>query len=314
MITPTREEIITAVANNPPVYVTKAFAVNQERYNLQLDVIKNIFFDIACDSRLDVCKDMNERLGQASNHLAVVCNQKYKRQEVVTLNDPASQKLYDMITKVVVKTGRVEKDVVLHEYHITDPEHNIIDGVFNISNEKVLSFDSFMTAFHKRFHHLPPLVVVNPKYDKMKWTFLVKAIEEHKQEEMQNPEESNCVMEARAVFEDVCKLDITTDDLEGAKMGRLMYDSKATTAVQKKYSDKNRISYFVTSSAVKGIIKGLDCKCGIAEISTTMTELGMKEAGTCTHRFSSKESDSKPRCWEFVKTKVDNYKNGTDEE
>lgn len=306
----TKEEIM-AVELSPAI--TKCFHEVADRYNITTGEARNLFYDIACDSRLSLYT-MDERILQAANHLKVVCNNKFKKQENVTFGDPASQKLYNMISKVVVKLGLVKKDVVLHEYHINDPEHDIVDGVFEIPNDKVLHFGSFMTAFHKRFHHLPPLIILNPKTDGLKWTFLVKAIEEHKQEEMQNPEESNCVFEARAVFEDICKLDVTIEDLEGARMGRLMYENKATKAAQEKYGDKNRASYYVTSSAVKSVMKGLECRCGIAEISTAMTELGMKEAGTCTHRFGTNDNDPKPRCWEFVKEKVDNYKNGTGED
>lgn len=274
-----------------PYRITKEFHEVAERYNLQMNVIEDLFYDIACDSKLDSCKSMEDRLDEASNHLAVVCNKKYKRQEVVTFNDPASQQLYDMISRVLVKQGKLKSDEVLLEFHINDGVHDITDGVFEISSEKVLHFEGFKTAFYKRFHYLPHIVVHSRK-EQYKWDYFLTAISEHKQEIIESLEDSDLVNEAKFVLEELFKLQITSTEGEHAATGKKIFEQSGV--------------YYVTAARIKEIYESLNCKYSQGKIGNALVELGVKNVG-CENKHLGNAS---PRCWQFHKDIFEQIRKG----
>src|SRR5665647_217456 len=128
-----------------------------ERYDTSIDIIRNIFYDSACAVKFNTAKKIESEVNRTFDRLKFTCHNKFKKREIVTFDDGNSQQLYNMITHVVVKQGKLKSDEVLLEFHIDDRAHNIVDGVFEITSEKVLNFEGFKAAFYKRFHYLPPI-------------------------------------------------------------------------------------------------------------------------------------------------------------
>jgi hypothetical protein len=262
-----------------------------ERYNTSIDIIRDMFYDSACAVKFNTAKKIESEINRTFDRLKFTCHNKFKKREIVTLACGESQRLYDMISRVVVKQGKLKSDEVLLEFHIDDHSNNIVDGVFEITSEKVLNFEGFKAAFYKRFHYLPPIVVFSPKV-KFLWDDFLTAISEHKQEVIDAPEDSEQVVDAQFVISAICDMPITTDDVEAVESGQAIHDHDG--------------SYYVTTKKIKEITESLHCGFSHTKIAEAMIQLGLKYPGTPTHRLG----EVKPRCWQFLKDAVEKFRNG----
>jgi len=105
------------MASTLPIYVTTEFPQLAVRYRIEVDDVRNLFYEIVCDSRFDTCKDNDDRLRRAVSQLGIVCNQRFKKQEAVDFVNSFAQYLYDKIDHIVIVKGIVMSDDPKWEFY-----------------------------------------------------------------------------------------------------------------------------------------------------------------------------------------------------
>lgn len=193
---------------------------------------------------------------------------------------PPSQEIFEMIDEIKVLHGKVASDDTIWEVYIRGKK--VIVPAKKLTTQK-----AFQEAYLNVFSYPAPSVSKSSI-----WLELVKNLHDYKAIHISAPEESESVLVSRAVFEIICEMPITTDDVESVAAGQALHDFSG--------------SYWITVKRVHEIIESLRCGFGSSTISNNLTQLGMKYPGTPTHRLG----DIKPRCWQIKPEAVENTRNG----
>lgn len=279
-----REDVMTSKL---PSDIAKELQKLGTRYNQSYAEVEKQFYNVACDSKFDSCKDVNERFAQALEPFKVVFSQKYRKQELVTFDDDfGAQTIYDMIDHVVILERTLSNDETIWELYINDKSMGIVDHKISLTAKQMQSFNGFKTVFFNTFH------IPAPKVKAKNWDQILFKLNKNKAEIIESPEDSDLMDEAKSILEDICKMPITTTEGEHAAAG-------------KKIFEQNDI-YYVTTPRIKEIWESQKCKFSRGKIGQALVEMGIKYPGYNTKHLGN----TKPRCWWFHKDAFENFKEG----
>ena len=257
----------------------------KSKYNPQEDEeeIKELFFTFMFEELSE--KDnyghgsLIESCDSGIKRLIELFKQKYEKPEV-HFADLASKTLFQAIERVVVRKYKLSSDDTMWDFHIKDDELGV-NGKISIPARRVEVFNSFSTEYLNTFD------IPTPKLTGKKWNYLLIQLCKHKMEKTEARDESDLLSEARFVFEDICKLDITSDEIDSVIAGRAMYDHDGV--------------YLITTNQIRKIIENLGCAYSRKKIADSLVELGLKVNDSPNPTLNKKNY----RCWSFVKKAVD---------
>jgi hypothetical protein len=185
-----------------------------------------------------------------------------------------ADKLYDMIDKVVIVKGAILSDPTIWEFHIQGK-------VLKVDTENLENMSSFRKQFLKAFDRPAP------KISSVQWPNILEELAEDKAEYIQATEETGNVFIARQMFEIICELEIS-DDPEDAISGMSLFKHEL--------EDDHIIYCCMPSPIIKNKVDESGFKIPLNELSTTMTDLKMKRAGTPAVRYGK---GRRQRTWCF---------------
>lgn len=202
------------------------------------------------------------------------------------------QKLSMLIEKIIVVKGRISKDPTIWEFHFVGDKR-----VIRIDSEKVENLTMVRQQYLKTFDE--PAPKLSPK----KWTNFLSSftVDDGTKEVIEAPEESENVFIARQVFELICTIPVS-EDPDDAIDGRSLYDTNLD-----ELDDKKRY-YCMTSSKLLELVSNAGFKITSQNLSESMTELGLKKAGTPRVRYNGQEYKKRTRSWCFIPEIVDSHK------
>jgi hypothetical protein len=154
-------------------------------------------------------------------------------------------------------------------------------GIIRVCAEKLDSPREFRKQYQKIMFE-PAIRCTNSQWDQ-----LLRELRDKRTIEC-NPEESEHVFIAREIFDRICDFEITTDPSD--MFNGFLYE----------YKDH----FYLTSKVVKDIVDTQGFHITFKDLSSTMTELGMKKAGTERIPIHGKQF----RCWGFIPSKVQEVK------
>jgi hypothetical protein len=174
-------------------------------------------------------------------------------------------KLYNMIDKVVIVKGTIPSDPTIWEFYI-------LGKVLKVDAENLENMKPFRQQYLKAFDRPAPKIKA-PRWPDILDTL---ATDEDNVEHRQAPEESSNVFIARQLFEIVCEKEIS-DDPDDAISGLTLF----------KYTveDDKKTYCCLPSHTFKNTVDESGFKIPLNELSTTMTELKLKKAGTPAVRY-----------------------------
>lgn len=184
------------------------------------------------------------------------------------------KRLYDEITELRIIEGRISTGPTIYEFHMQG-------GVIRVCAEKLDSPREFRKQYQKIMFE--PAIRCNNR----QWDQFLRELG-NKRNFQHDPEESEYEFIAREIFDSICDYEITTysfDILNG-----FLYD----------YKDH----LYLTSKVIRDIIDNHGFHIAFKTLSSTMTELGMKKAGTERITIDGKQI----RCWAFIPSKVEEVK------
>lgn len=183
------------------------------------------------------------------------------------------QKLYDMVDKIVIVKGEVSTDPTIWQFHIKGKK-------LEVDAEKLETMYVFRNKFLKTFDRPAPKIKPNI------WIDLLSAFIEEKAEYKKASEESEAVFIARQVFEHICGLQIAEEPSD-VETGGYMHEH--TLPDGKKY-------YCIPSNIFAEKVQSLGFRIPLNVLSVTMSELGLKHAGTPRVRYDG----TRCRSWCFL--------------
>jgi len=186
-------------------------------------------------------------------------------------------KLFNAIEKVVIEKGAISKDPTIWEFHI-------YGKVLRVDSDKLEN----MTQFRKEY--LKVFDVPAPKIKPARWIALLEALAE-KATRIQAPEESSRVFIANSMFEIICDR-LVSKEPDEALSGFALYEHS--------FPDDEKPYYCMPSNVLVSLVEGAGFKIPLNDLSSTMTELGMKKDGTPRISYPGKQL----RSWCFFKDVV----------
>ncbi|HZY26219.1 MAG TPA: hypothetical protein VFE71_10355 [Bacteroidales bacterium] len=249
-----------------------------ERYDTPIDTIWDLFYDAACEINFNTAKEINGEVNRVIERLKFVCHNKFKKQEIVTLDNAGAQQLYDKIERVVISKGVDIIDVPNWEFWFDDQ----IDGKKIIlpatALNTMLAFDKLYIATFSR---------PAPILKKVDWRNLLEELYEHKVEEIQDTDDSDIINVAKIIFDKICAISSTTEDVEQVVTDQALHEFKG--------------AYYITSTKIEEIREEMKCGFSTLQLNKALVRLGYKEKGTEQHWLGKKQH----RCWKFLKDAVD---------
>jgi hypothetical protein len=182
-----------------------------------------------------------------------------------------TEKLYEMIEKVIIVKGEIPTDPTVWEFYISDK-------IIKVDAEHLITPSVFNKQFLKIFDHPAP------KINTSKWSDLLDALSEEKAEYRQEMEESGSVFTARAVFEIICNRECTENADDAISQELLLM-----------YVKDNNTYYAMRSDIIKRLVDGAGFSIPLNELSSTMSLLGLKKEGTYHVRYNGLQK----RSWLF---------------
>jgi hypothetical protein len=183
-------------------------------------------------------------------------------------------RLCESIETVVIVKGHVPNDPVIWEIHL-------LGGVLRIDSKKIEIQDVFRKAYITEFYHPAP------SFKQMDWYKFVECISQMAVV-IKSTEESEAVYISNQVFDKIRELPITDDQTVGVT-GRALL--------------KHEEFYCLTSSKVSEIVEVYRFRIAPNVLSSTMTALGYKTAGTPAFRCDGKLC----RFWWFYPDIISKY-------
>jgi hypothetical protein len=168
------------------------------------------------------------------------------------------------IKRIRVIEGILRNDKMICEIYIKDK-------VLTIPLEKLDTPKAFKDQYAREFKEF--LFIKNNS-----WQELINALLKNKIEVVKDSEESEHVRIAREVWSRICELGISEDPNTFKTSGKSVL----------KYNNQ----YFIRSSTIEKIVKDKFYVIRISDLSSTMTELGMKKPGAIKKH--------EKRCWELI--------------
>jgi hypothetical protein len=105
-----------------------------------------------------------------------------------------------------------------------------------------------------------------------RWSSFLEALVDDKATYTQDPEESRTVFVARQMFEIVCDHE-ASDNAEEALSGFALFKHV--------FKDDKKVYYCMPSKVFLALVDGAGFKISPNELSSAMTELGMKKSAKC---------------------------------
>jgi len=193
-------------------------------------------------------------------------------------------KLFDFIEKDVIVRGAIPSDPTIWEFYIQDK-------VLRVDTTKLENMTQFRKEYLKVFSHPAPRVTPS------RWIALLESLADEKATYIQAPEESNRVFIANSIFEIVCDRAVSKDPDEGLS-GLALYEHS--------FPDDEKPCYCMPSKIFLSLVEGAGFKIPPNDLSSTMTELGLKKDGTLRISYSGQQL----RSWCFFKDAVLKEKGG----
>jgi hypothetical protein len=188
------------------------------------------------------------------------------------------RKLFNVIEKVVIVKGMIPSDPTIWKFYIQDK-------VLRVDAAKLENMTQFRKEYLKVFDHPAP------KVTPARWIAVLEALADEKATHIQAPEESSHVFIANSIFEIVCDREVS-DDPDEAFSGFALYEHF--------FQDDEKPYCCVPSKVLLSLVEGAGFKIPLSDLSSTMTELGMKKEGTPRISYSNKQL----RSWCFFKNAV----------
>lgn len=186
--------------------------------------------------------------------------------------------LFGQLTEFRIVKGRISSDPTFYEFEM------YVAGVgdtklIRVCAEKADTPKEFRKQYQKLMYY-PTVRFTNIEWDKFLQAsvFNMKLIEA--------PEESDAVFKAREIFAKIRQFE-PTDIVEDVISGKGLY--------------KHNGYYYFPSWKVKEIVDTYHFQIPFNTLSTAMTELGLKKAGTDVIRLDGIQT----RCWVFIPKEVD---------
>jgi len=186
--------------------------------------------------------------------------------------NPYIQAVFNQITEFRIVKGRTSSDPTLYEFEIGDK-------LIRVCAEKADNPKEFRKQFQKLLYY-PTVRFTNIEWD----DFLCENVRNMKL--IEAPEESDSVFKAREIFAKIRQFEPTTI-VEDVISGKALYNHKEY--------------YYFPSWKIKEIIDTYHFQIPFNILSTAMTELGLKKAGTDVIRLDGIQT----RCWVFIQKEVD---------
>ena len=180
------------------------------------------------------------------------------------------------ITEFRIVKGRISSDPTLYEFEIKEKGET---KLIRVCAEKADNSREFRKQFQKFFYH-PTVRFTNFEWD----DFLTEIVNHMKL--IEAPEESDSVFKAREIFAKIRQFE-ATDIVEDVISGKGLY--------------KHNGYYYFPSWKIKEIVDTYHFQIPFNILSTAMTELGFKTAGTDVIRLDGIQT----RCWVFIPKEVD---------
>lgn len=171
------------------------------------------------------------------------------------------EKLYSMITKVVIVKGRISTDPTVWEFHIEGE-------ILKLTTDEMENTKYFRRQYLKKFNRPAPFLTPD------EWINVLDNLadeENNKVEYIQTSEESSTVFTAQQNFEIVCDREIS-EDADDAENGRCLFQD----VIEK---DGNQY-YCMRSDFLQELVGQAGFKIPLNELSEAMSELGFKKPGT----------------------------------
>lgn len=130
-----------------------------------------------------------------------------------------------------------------------------------------------------------------PRIKLTRWSSFLEALVDDKATYTQDLEESRNVFIARQIFEIVCDREMS-DAAEDALSGLVLYKHI--------FNDDEKVYYCMPSKVFLALVDGAGFKIPPNELSSAMTELGMKKSGTPRVSYCGKQE----RSWCFIRDAV----------
>jgi hypothetical protein len=188
------------------------------------------------------------------------------------------QKLFSMTDKVVIVRGVIPSDSTIWEFHIQGK-------VLRVDTDRLENMTQFRQQYLKAFDRPAPKIKLS------RWSYFLEALADDKAIYAQAPEESRPVFIARHMLEIVCDRE-ASDDAEGAFSGFSLYKHV--------FKDDEKVYYCMPSKVFLALVDGAGFKIPPNELSSAMTELGLKKNGTPRVSYCGKQE----RSWCFIQDVV----------
>jgi hypothetical protein len=190
----------------------------------------------------------------------------------------AEMKLYNMIDKVVIVRGAISSDPKTWELYIQGKN-------LTLDTDRLGNMKQFNQQYLKAFDRPAPRIKLS------RWPSLLEALAEDKATYAQAPEESRTVFIARQMLEIVCDRE-ASDDAEEALSGFALFIHV--------FKDDEKVYYCMPSKIFLPLVDGAGFKILPNELSSAMTELGMKKSATPRVSYCGKQE----RSWCFIRDAV----------
>jgi len=249
-----------------------------ERYDTSIDTIWDLFYDAACAINFNTAKEINGEINRVIERLKFVCHNKFKKQEIVTLDNAGAQQLYNKIERVVISKGVDLVDIPNWEFWFDDQIGGKKIILPATALNTMLAFDKLYIATFSR---------PAPILKKVDWRDLLEELYEHKVEEIQDTDDSDIINVAKIIFDKICAISSTTEDVEQVVTGQALHEFKG--------------AYYITSTKIEEIREEMKCGFSTLQLNKALVRLGYKEKGTEQHWLGKKQH----RCWKFLKDAVD---------
>lgn len=185
------------------------------------------------------------------------------------------RKLFEAIDKLVIYKGIVPSDMSTCEFHLSGE-------VIRIPADRMMNNKIFKIAYFNTF--FSPITLPDEG-----WTKFVRALTSSDKMEIRSAEESDNVYIASQVFEIVSQLRIDRE-YEDPFEGTALYD----------IGDE---FLYLLSEKITSILNTLQFKIGMKALSTTMSDLGLKDVGTGLIKRGGKSK----RFWAFRKSRFGQF-------
>jgi len=255
------------------------------------DVVKE-FYNVVCEPRFDIYEDDDDRFDEALECFTVEFINKFRKQMPVFFDyntkegvksDEGAEHLYNSITGITIFERVLSRDDSVWEVCIKDTA-NELEGKLSLTAKQMLSFGSYKTVFFNTFHF--PISNI-----KVKWDEILVELLRNKATIISAPD-SDLMDEAKSLLEELCKMPITSTEGEHAEAGRKIFEQSGI--------------YYVTSTRIKEILKGLECKQKRGDIGRALDEMGVKYVGYKNKHLGT----GTHACWWFKKDMFEMHRKG----